>query len=75
MIAWTGRQLWLAVRAVIRVIRMAHDQQVHMWECLLLTSRVVPLTAAGPLRWVPSVDGYRLVGSHVPAQDPSATSP
>ena len=32
-----------------------------------------PLTAAGPLRWVASLDGYRLVGSHLPAHDPSET--
>ena len=75
MIAWVGRHLWLAVRTVIRAVRMANDEQVYMWECLLLTSRAVPLTATGPLRWVPSLDGYRLVGSHLPAQDPSETRP
>jgi hypothetical protein len=37
-----------------------------MWECLLLTSRAVPTTATGPLRWVPSLDGNRLVGSYLP---------
>jgi len=68
--AWAGRRLRLAVRTVIRAVRMANDQQVSMWECVLLTSGVVPLTAAGPLRWVPSLDGHRLVGSHLPAQDP-----
>ena len=50
---------------------MAHDEQVCMWECVLLTSGAAPLTAAGPLRWVPSLDGNRLVGSHLPTQDPS----
>ena len=44
-----------------------------MWECVLLTSGAAPLTAAGPLRWVRSLDGYRLDGSHVPAQDPAET--
>ena len=67
MIAWVGRCLWLAVRTVIRAVRMANDEQVHMWECLLLSSKAVPLTVTGPLRWVPSLDGYRLVGSHLPA--------
>jgi hypothetical protein len=52
---------------------MAHHEQVRMWECVLLTSGAAPLTAAGPLRWVPSLDGYRLAGSHLPAQDPSQT--
>ena len=73
MMAWAGRRLWLAVRTVIRAVRIAHDQQVSMWECILLTSGAAPLTAAGPLRWVPSLDGYRLAGSHLPAQDPSKT--
>ena len=75
MIAWVSRHLWLAVRTVSRAVRMANDEQVYMWECLLLSSRAVPLTATGPLRWVPSLDGYRLVGSHLPAQDPSDTRP
>ena len=73
MMAWAGRRLWLAVRMVIRAVRLAHDEQVHMWECVLLTSGAAPLTAAGPLRWVRSLDGYRLAGSHLPAQDPSQT--
>ena len=73
VIARTGRRLWPAVRTVIRAVRMAHDEQVRMWECVLLTSGAAPLTAAGPLRWVPSLDGYRLAGSHLPAQDPSQT--
>ncbi len=73
MMAWAGRRLWLAVRTVIRAVKMAHDEQVRMWECVLLTSGAAPLTAAGPLRWVPSLEGYRLEGSHLPAQDPSET--
>ena len=70
MIAGAGRRLRSAARTVIGAVRMAHDEQVRMWECLLLTSGAVPLTAAGPLRWAPSLDGYRLAGSHLPAQDP-----
>ena len=73
MMAWAGRRLRLAVRTAIRAVRMAHDEQVRMWECILLTSGAAPLTAAGPLRWVPSLGGYRLTGSHLPAQDPSET--
>ena len=71
--AWAGRCLWLAVRPVISAARMAHHEQVRMWECVLLTSGTVPLSAVGPLRWVRSIDGYRLEGSHVPAQDPAET--
>ena len=73
MVAWAGRCLWLAVRTVIRAVRLAHHEQVCMWECILLTSGAAPLTAAGPLRWVPSLGGYRLIGSHLPAQDMSET--
>jgi hypothetical protein len=73
MMAWAGGRLWLAAWTMIRAIRMAHHEQVRMWECILLTSGAAPLTAAGPLRWVRSLDGYRLAGSHMPAQDPSET--
>ena len=61
------------IRMVIRAVTMAHDEQVRMWECVRLTSGAAPLTAAGPLRWVRSLDGYRLAGSHLPARDPSET--
>src|SRR6185437_5600894 len=73
MMAWAGRRLWAAVRTVIRAVRLAHNEQVRMWECVLETSGAAPLSAAGPLRWVRSVEGYRLVGSHVPAREPSDT--
>jgi hypothetical protein len=73
MIAWAGRRLRLAVRTVIRSVKMANDEQVYMWECVLLNSRAIPRTATGPLRWVPSLDGYRLVGDHLSAQAPSET--
>jgi hypothetical protein len=73
IIAWAGRRLWLAARTVIRAAAMAHHEQVRMWECILETSGAAPLTAAGPLRWVRSLDGYRLAGSHAPAQDPAGT--
>ena len=73
MIAWAGRRLWLAAWIVIRAVKMAHDEQVRMWECVLLTSGAAPLTAAGPLRWVASLGGDRLAGSHLPAQNLSET--
>ena len=73
MLAWAGRCLWLAVRTVIRAVQMAHHEQVSMWECVLQTSGTAPLIGAGPLRWVRSLDGYRLAGSHLPAQDPAET--
>jgi hypothetical protein len=73
MIAWVGRRVWRAVRTVTGGVRKAHDEQVYMWECVLLANRAAPQTATGPLRWVNSLDGYRLVGSHLPAQDQSQT--
>ena len=73
LMASAGRRLWLAVRTVVRAVGLAHHEQVCMWECVLLTSGAAPLTAAGPLRWVRSLDGYRLAGSHLPAQDMSET--
>jgi hypothetical protein len=73
LMASAGRRLWLAIRTVIRAVRLAHHEQVCMWECVLLTSGAAPLTAAGPLRWVRSLDGYRLAGRHLPAQDMSET--
>ena len=73
MIAWFGRRLGLAIRMVIRAVRTANDEQVRMWECFLLTSRAAPVTTAGQLRWVSSLDGHRLIGSHLPAQDMTET--
>ena len=32
MMAWAGRRLWSAGRAVIRGVAMAHEGQVRMWE-------------------------------------------
>jgi hypothetical protein len=63
MMARAGRRLRLAVRPVIRAVKMAHNEQVHAWECILLTSGAAPLTAAGPLRWVPSLNGDRLAAA------------
>jgi hypothetical protein len=73
MTAGVGTRIRLAARTVIRAVRRANDEQVYMWECLLLTSRAVPVMATGALRWVPSLDGYRLVGSYLPGQDQSET--
>jgi len=51
---------------------MANDHQMYTWN-VLLTSGAAPLTTAGPLRWVPSLGGYRLAGSYLPAHDPGET--
>jgi len=58
--------LWRALRQGARAIRVLHDEQVYMWERFYLANRaLVPQT--GPLTWVPTLDGYRLTGSHLPA--------
>jgi hypothetical protein len=75
MIAWDGRRLWLAVRMVIRTVRMARHEQVSMWECMLLTSGAAPLSAAGPLRWVRSLGGDRLAGSSPAGPGPERNGP
>jgi hypothetical protein len=69
MTARAGRRAWLAVRKVIGAVGTANDKQVYMWERFLLSSRAAPLEPTGPLRWVPSLDGYRLTGSYLPAQN------
>jgi hypothetical protein len=69
MMAWVGTRIRLAVRAVIRAVSRSNAEQVYMWECLVLTSRAVPALATGALRWVPSLDGYRLIGSYLPGLD------
>jgi hypothetical protein len=66
-----GEEMKAMFAHLIRAVTMANHEQVYAWECILLTSGAAPLTAAGPLRWVPSLGGYRLAGSHLPAQDPS----
>ena len=73
MIAWVGSRVRPAARKVIRAVKEAHDEQVYMWECILRANRAAPQAATGPLRWVNSLDGYRLVGSQLPAQDQSET--
>jgi hypothetical protein len=73
MTARAGTRIRLAARTVIRAVRRANDEQVYMWDCLLLTSGVVPAMTTGALRWVPSLDGYLLVGSYLPSQDQSET--
>jgi hypothetical protein len=55
MIGWAGKCLWLAVRTVIRAVKIANYEQVHMWECVLLTSGGYrypqPVRCAGFRRW------------------------
>jgi hypothetical protein len=73
MIVCVGRRVRRAVRTVIRAVKKAQDEQVYMWECIVRANRAVPQAATGRLRWVNSLDGYRLVGSHLPVLDQGKT--
>ena len=57
------------VRRAARILRDLHREQVHTWEIIWQASRAVPAARTGPLRWVLTLDGYQLTGSHLP--DPS----
>jgi hypothetical protein len=46
--------LWRAAAA----LRAINDEQVLMWELFLQAGRI-PADRAGPLAWVPSLDGPR----------------
>jgi hypothetical protein len=74
MIAWVGGRVRLAIQKAIGAVRKAIDEQVYMWESVLLSSRAA-VTTTGQLRWVCSPGGYRLVGSYLSAQDPSEAGP
>ena len=73
MMAWAGGRLWLAAWTMIRAVRMAHHEQVYMWECILLISGAAPLTAAGPLRWVRVAAGGGRVVRDVPGGSAGGT--
>lgn len=61
-----------AARRVVAVLRYIHHEQTHMWELTWQASRAaVPET--GPLTWVPTLDGNRLAGSHLPVPDDTRT--
>ena len=54
-----GPWLWRALRCAARAIRDIHNEQVYLWERLYLTNRAL-VPQAGPLAWIPTLDGYRL---------------
>ena len=61
---WPGG-LWRRVAAALRHI---NAEQTLMWELSWQAGRAtVPKT--GPLTWVPTLDGYRLAGDHLPTSD------
>jgi len=65
-----GAVLWRAARRAAVALRVIHCEQVFMWELFWQGSRV-PVSRAGPLAWVPSLDGSRLTGNRLPASGES----
>jgi len=59
---------WRAACHVAAGLRDLHREQVYAWECICRASRA-PVDRPGPLTWVPSLDGQRLVGTWLPAPD------
>ena len=51
MTAWVGRRVQLSIQMVTGAVRKAIDEQVYMWECVLLSGREAVI-ATGPLRWL-----------------------
>ena len=57
---------WRPVRHAAVALRRIHREQALMWELWWQANRASAPTT-GPLRWVLTLDGHRLAGSHVPA--------
>ena len=61
-----GATLRRAVRRAAAALWHVHREQTLMWELWWQANReTVPGT--GQLRWVLTLDGHRLAGSHLPA--------
>jgi hypothetical protein len=56
------RPTWRAACRVAAALREVHREQVYAWECLCRASRA-PADRPGPLTWISSLDGPRLVGT------------
>ena len=62
----SANHLWRAAYRAIRALGRLHADQVHAWEVWARANRAA-VPAEDPLRWVLTLDGRRLAGSHVPA--------
>jgi hypothetical protein len=71
----THRQpvIWRFVRAVASALHALQREQGLMWELWWQANRATVSTGNGPLRWVLTLDGYRLAGSYLPVQPGIAT--
>lgn len=59
---------WRTARRAAAALRAVHREQLVMWEVFAASSRIPP-DRAGPLAWVPSLDGPRLTGHQLPIPD------
>ena len=55
-----------AVHRAAASLSRVHREQTLMWELWWQASRAT-VPGTGPLRWVLTLDGHRLAGSHLPA--------
>ena len=54
-----------ALRRGARAIRDFNSEQIDHWERFHQADRTL-VPGEGPLAWVPTLDGYRLAGRHLP---------
>ena len=66
---WTA--CWRGACRVAAMLRDIHREQVYAGECICRASRA-PADRPGPVTWIPSLDGPRLVGTWLPAPDDGA---
>ena len=62
----SANHLWRAAYRAIRALGRLHADQVQARELRAQADRAA-VPAEGPLRWVLTLDGRRLAGSHMPA--------
>ena len=60
--------LWRAVCRAVQALGRLHGEQVQAWEVWAQANRAT-VPAEGPLRWVPTLEGRRLAGRHLPVGD------
>ena len=70
--AATSARMWRSARRAARALRAIHHEQVLMWELFCQSSRVA-IERTGTLTWIPSLDGPRLTGSHLPVPGDAST--
>ena len=70
----SANHLLRAVCRAARALGRLHAEQVQAWEVWAQANRAT-VPAEGPLRWVPTLDGRRLAGRHLPAGTGAGETP